>query len=176
MLLFFPEATPQRSPTLVRILTCPRRRGGVNTSGDRPCFYCVPARCLQPCYNSTTQPSTCFSATTSSQPIAVGELLADARRGLEMQQQRLHASDSRLPLPAPLALSLLTAAAKLRTHLHWTPTSRHLIAQFRALLAISTNHAFFCRAESCVRYLTHDLVVDRQSKQIWLFIRKAKGD
>jgi hypothetical protein len=41
------------------------------------------------------------------QPIAVGELLADARRGLEMQQERLQAADSRLPLPAPLALTLL---------------------------------------------------------------------
>jgi hypothetical protein len=82
------------------------------------------------------------------QPIAVGELLADARRGLEMQQQRLQAADSRLPLPAPLALSLLTAAANLRKHLLWTPTSRHLIAQFRALLAVCTNYAFFCRAET----------------------------
>jgi hypothetical protein len=77
------------------------------------------------------------------QPIAVCELLADARRGLEMQQRRLQAPDSRLLLPAPMALSLLTAAAKLRTHLLWTPTSRHLIAQFRALLAICPNYAFF---------------------------------
>jgi hypothetical protein len=35
------------------------------------------------------------------QPIAVGELLADARRGLEMQQERLLAADSRMPLPPP---------------------------------------------------------------------------
>jgi hypothetical protein len=48
--------------------------------------------------------------------------------------------------------------------------------QFRALLAVCTNYAFFCRAESGVRCLTHDLVVDRPFKQIWLFIRKAKGD
>jgi hypothetical protein len=80
------------------------------------------------------------------QPIAVGELLADARRGLEIRHERLHAADSRFPLPAPLALSLLTAAAKLRTHLQWTPPSRHLVAQFRALLAVLTNYAFFCRA------------------------------
>jgi hypothetical protein len=93
-----------------------------------------------------------------------------------MHQQRLQAADSRLPLPAPRALSLLTAAAKLRTHLQWTPTSRHLIAQFRALLTVCTNYAFFCRAELGVRCLTHDLVVDRPSKKIWLFIRKAKGD
>jgi hypothetical protein len=35
------------------------------------------------------------------QPIALAKLLADARRGLEMQQERLHAADSRLPLPPP---------------------------------------------------------------------------
>jgi hypothetical protein len=39
------------------------------------------------------------------QPIAVGELLADARSGLEMQQERLLAANSRLPLPAALALA-----------------------------------------------------------------------
>jgi hypothetical protein len=70
------------------------------------------------------------------QPIAVCELLADARRGLEMQQECLHAADSRLPFPTPLALSLLSAAADPRTHLTWTPPSRHMIAQFRALLAV----------------------------------------
>jgi hypothetical protein len=72
--------------------------------------------------------------------------LADARRGLEMQQHRLQAVDSRLPLPAPLALSLLTAAAKLRTHLLWTLTSRHLIAQFRALLAVCTKLCVFLQS------------------------------
>jgi hypothetical protein len=35
------------------------------------------------------------------QPIAVGELLADARRGLEMLQRRPVPADSRLPLAAP---------------------------------------------------------------------------
>jgi hypothetical protein len=35
------------------------------------------------------------------QPIAVGELVADARRGLELHQERLLAAESRLPLQAP---------------------------------------------------------------------------
>jgi hypothetical protein len=92
-----------------------------------------------------------------------------------MQQERLQAADSRLPLPAPPALSLPNAAAELPTHLTWTPPSRHLIARFRALLAVCTNYAFFCRAKSCVRCLTQDLAVERPSGEIWLFIRKAKG-
>jgi hypothetical protein len=39
--------------------------------------------------------------------IAVGELLADAIRGLEMQQQCLAPSYTRLPLPAPVSLDIL---------------------------------------------------------------------
>ena len=132
----------------------------------------VAAASLQQYYSAINK----FFRDHQQQPIAVGELLADARRGLEMHQQRLQAADSRLPLPAPLALSLLTAAATLSTHLQWTPTSRHLIARFRALLAVCTTYAFFCRAESGVRCLSGDLVVDRPSQKIWLFIRKAKGD
>jgi hypothetical protein len=63
-----------------------------------------------------------------------------------MHQERLLAADSRLPLPAPLALSLLNASAQFRTHLMWTPPSRHLIARFRALLAVCTNYAFFLQS------------------------------
>jgi hypothetical protein len=43
--------------------------------------------------------------------IVVGELLADARRGLEMQQQHLVPSDNILPLPTPAALDILHTAA-----------------------------------------------------------------
>jgi hypothetical protein len=96
-----------------------------------------------------------------------------------MQQERLLAADSRLPLPAPLGVALLDAAAQRRKHLMWTPVtppSRHLIAKFRALRAVCANYAIFCKAESEIRCLTHDLILDRPSGQIWLFIRKAKGD
>jgi hypothetical protein len=34
----------------------------------------------------------------------------------------------------------------------------------------------FCRAETCVRCLTGGLTVDKPSQQIYLFIRKSKGD
>jgi hypothetical protein len=43
-------------------------------------------------------------------------------------------------------------------------------------MAVCTNYAFLCRAEYGVHCLTQDLNVDRPSGQIWLFIRKAKGD
>jgi hypothetical protein len=50
-------------------------------------------------------------------PIVVGDLLADARRGLEMLQHRLVPTDTRLPLPAPVALDILSAANTLRDSL-----------------------------------------------------------
>jgi hypothetical protein len=81
----------------------------------------IAASSLQQYYQAINK----FVRDHQQQPIAVGELLADARRGLEMRQERLLAADSRLPLPAPLALSLLNAAAQLREHLTWTPPSRH---------------------------------------------------
>jgi hypothetical protein len=99
----------------------------------------VAAASLQQYYSAINK----YFRDLQQQPIAVGDLLADARRGLEMQQERLQAADSRLPIPAPLALTLLHTAAKIRTHLTWTPPARHMIATFRALLAVCTNYAFF---------------------------------
>jgi hypothetical protein len=132
----------------------------------------VAAASLQQYYSAINK----FFRDHQQQPIAVGELLANARRGIEQQQERLEAADPRLLLPAPLALSLLDAAAELRTHLTWTPPSRHMIDRFRALMVVCTNYAFFCIAESGVRCLNQDMTVDRPSGQIWLFIRKVKGD
>jgi hypothetical protein len=106
----------------------------------------------------------------------VGDLLADARRGLEMKQQRLVPSDAKLPRPAPFALLILLAAKKLRETLTWTPTSKPIIELLSALLAVCGNYTFFCRAETCARCLTNDLTVDILSQQICLFVRKSRGD
>jgi hypothetical protein len=62
----------------------------------------VAAASLQQKYSAVSK----FFRDHQRQPIAVGELLADARRGLEMHQQRLLVADPRLPLHAPLALAL----------------------------------------------------------------------
>jgi hypothetical protein len=65
----------------------------------------VVASSLQPCFSAVDN----FFWDHQRQPIAVGELLADARRGLEMLQRRLVPADSPLPLPAPVALNILLA-------------------------------------------------------------------
>jgi hypothetical protein len=76
-------------------------------------------------------------------PIAVGDLLADAKRGLEIQQQPLVMSDTRLRIMATIALKIRLAAQKLRNNLTWTPTFLPLLECFRALLAVCVNYTFF---------------------------------
>jgi hypothetical protein len=110
------------------------------------------------------------------QPIVVGELQADARRGLEMLQHRLVPAETRLPLPVPVALDILLAANTLRDSLTWSPATRSLLEHFRACLAVCVNYTFFCRAETGARCQTGDLTVDKPSQQICLFVRKSKGD
>jgi hypothetical protein len=93
-----------------------------------------------------------------------------------MLQHRLVPTASRLPLPAPVALDILQAVATLRDTLTWTPDALPQLQRFRACLAICVNDIFFCRAETGARCQTGDLIVDRPSQQICLFVRKSKGD
>jgi hypothetical protein len=93
-----------------------------------------------------------------------------------MLQHRLIPATTRLPLPAPVALTILLAADTLRRTLPWTPAALPHLQRFRACLAICVNYTFFCRAETGARCQTGDLIVDRPSQQICLFVRKSKGD
>jgi hypothetical protein len=43
-------------------------------------------------------------------------------------------------------------------------------------LAVCVNYIFFCRAETGARCQTGDLIVDRPSQQICLFVQNSKGD
>jgi hypothetical protein len=83
---------------------------------------------------------------------------------------------TRLPLPALIALDILLAADTLRRTLPWTPVALPQLQRFRAYLAICVNYTFFCRAETGARCQTSDLIVDRPSQQICMFVRKSKGD
>jgi hypothetical protein len=90
-------------------------------------------------------------------------MFADARRGLEMRQQRPGPTDTRLPLPAPIALEMLHAADRLRDTLTWTPAYLPCIELFRAFLAVCVNYTFFSRAETRTCCLTYDMTIDRPS-------------
>jgi hypothetical protein len=93
-----------------------------------------------------------------------------------MLQHRLIPADTRLPLPAPVALDILLATNTLRDTLARLPAALPLLQRFRACLAVCVNYTFFGRAETGARCLTGDLTVDRHSPQICLFVRKSKGD
>jgi hypothetical protein len=93
-----------------------------------------------------------------------------------MLQHHLVPADTRLPLPAPVALDILHAVNTLRDGLTWSPATRPLLERFRACLAVCVNFTFFCRAETGARCQTGDLIVDKPSQQVCLFVRKSKGD
>jgi hypothetical protein len=132
----------------------------------------VAASSLQPYFSAVNK----FFRYHQRQHIAVGDLLADAKRGLEILQHRLIPATTRLPLPAPVALTILLAADTLRLTLPWTPAALPQLQRFKACLAICVNYTFSCRAKTGARCQTGDLIVDRPSQQIYLFVRKSKGD
>ena len=65
-----------------------------------------------------------------------------------MLQHRLVPADTRLPLPAPVALDILQAASTIRDDFAWSPVTLPLLECFRACVAVCVNDTFFCRAES----------------------------
>jgi hypothetical protein len=75
-----------------------------------------------------------------------------------------------------MALDILQAAAALRDTLTWTTTSLPQLRRFRACLVVCVNYIFSCRAETGARCQTGDILVDKPSQQICLFVRKSKGD
>eukprot|EP00873_Tetraselmis_striata_P019611 jgi/Tetstr1/439875/TSEL_028283.t2 len=110
------------------------------------------------------------------QPVALGKMVADARRGLAIQQERLAEEDVCVALPAPVAADILDTAIELRRTLVWEPAYIADIRAFRAALATITSYVFVCCAESSICCETGDLVVDRPSGSILLYVRKQKGD
>eukprot|EP00873_Tetraselmis_striata_P038212 jgi/Tetstr1/458476/TSEL_004330.t1 len=70
----------------------------------------VGAESLQQYYSSINK----YFRDHQRQPIALGEMVADARRGLAIQQERLAAEDVRVALPAPVAADILNTAIGFR--------------------------------------------------------------
>eukprot|EP00873_Tetraselmis_striata_P000670 jgi/Tetstr1/420934/TSEL_011995.t1 len=132
----------------------------------------VGAESLQQYYSSINK----YFRDHQRQPVALGEIVADARRGLAIQQERLAAEDVRVALPAPVAADILNTAIGFRQTLAWEPANIADIRAFRAALATITAYVFLCRAESGISCETGDLVVDRPSGSILLYVRKQKGD
>eukprot|EP00873_Tetraselmis_striata_P014456 jgi/Tetstr1/434720/TSEL_023773.t1 len=132
----------------------------------------VGAESLQQYYSSINK----YFRDHQRQLVALGEMVADARRGLAIQQERLAAEDVRVALPAPVAADILNTAIGFQRTLVWEPANIADIRAFRAALATITAYVFLCRAESGISCETGDLVVDRPSGSILLYVRKQKGD
>jgi hypothetical protein len=114
----------------------------------------IAATSMQPYFPAVNK----FFRDDQRQPIAVGELLADARRGLEMLQHRLVPADTRLPLPAPVALDILLAPSTSRANLMWSHAIRTQLERFRACLAVCVNYTFVCRAKTGANPILADLL------------------
>jgi hypothetical protein len=134
-------------------------------------FGTVAARSMQPHFSAVKK----YFRDHQLQPIAVGDMLADARRGFAMLQHRLVPSDTRLPLPAPVALDIMLAADAFRDNLTWSPATLPLLERFRACLAVCVNYTFFSRAETGACCLTGDLSVDRPSQKFVCSCASPKG-
>ena len=52
-------------------------------------------------------------------PVALGPLVSGVRKGLEKCQRDASPTPERLPLPAPVALSILEGAEHMLTLVHW---------------------------------------------------------
>jgi hypothetical protein len=133
----------------------------------------VAANSLQPYFSAINK----FFRDYLKEPVALGPLLTDARRGLAMQQQPIADPDIRVPIPASIVQQLLILAHRHYRALTWQPDNLLEIKTFRAILAVCTNYCYFCRVETGVRCHTDEIsAVDRTGGNILLFIRKAKRD
>eukprot|EP00873_Tetraselmis_striata_P042357 jgi/Tetstr1/462621/TSEL_007606.t1 len=97
-------------------------------------------------------------------------------RGMAIQHERLAEEDARVAVPAPIAADTLETAMKLLRTLVWEPGNIADIRAFIAALATITSYVFVCRAKSGVSCETGDLMVDRPSGSILLYVCKQKGD
>jgi hypothetical protein len=132
----------------------------------------IAANSLKPYFSAINK----FFRDHPKEPVALGPLIADARRGLAIQQQPITAPDIRVPLPAPIVQHMLLFAHRHYRALTWQPDNLVHIKTFRAMLAVCTNYCYFCRAKTGVRCHMDDIAVDRTGGNILLFVRKAKGD
>jgi len=105
-------------------------------------------------------------------PVALGHLVSGVRKGLEKCQRDNNPTPERLPLPAPVAMSILEGAEHLLPLVQWDPRDPRL-QLLRASVASIASYIFFNRGECSALCLGEDLVVT--SEHITLRLRGEKG-
>jgi hypothetical protein len=131
----------------------------------------VAANNLQPYFLATSK----FFRDHLKNPVALGPLLTDARRGLAMQQHPITDPNIREPIPTPIVQQTLQFAHRYRA-LPWQPDTLVHIKTFREILDVCTNNCCFCRAETRAHCHMDDIAVDMSGGNILLVVRKAMGD
>jgi hypothetical protein len=77
------------------------------------------------------------------EPVALGPLLTDARRGLAIQQHPITDPDIRVPIPAPIVQQMLLFAHRHYRALTWQPDNLVRIKTFRAIFVFCTKYCYF---------------------------------
>ena len=105
-------------------------------------------------------------------PTALGPIVTAVRRGLGNAQLDTDPANTRVPLPAPVALAILEQGERLLPRVNWrsrTPSPDLLL--LRACVAVITAYVFLNRGECGALVLTGDLYVD--SRHITLLLRHS---
>jgi hypothetical protein len=102
----------------------------------------------------------------------LGPLVTGFRKGLANCQQDKAPQAKRLPLPAPMMLSILELTEGLLPSVHWDIRDPKLLL-LRTTVASIVSYLFFNRGECSACALSSDLIVD--DKYITLLLRKEKG-
>ena len=104
--------------------------------------------------------------------MALGLLVSGVRKGLEKCQRGANPTPERLPLLAPVALSILEGAKNMLPLVHWDPWDPRLLFP-RASVASIVSYVFINRGARSALSLTEDLVVTND--HITLRLREEKG-
>jgi hypothetical protein len=93
----------------------------------------VVANSLQPYFSAINK---LFRDNHLKEPVAMGPLLTDARRGLPMQQHPITDPDIRVPIPTRIVQCILLFAHRHYRALTWHPDNLVHIKTFRVILAV----------------------------------------
>ena len=105
--------------------------------------------------------------------VALGPLASGVRKSLEKWHRDDKPTPERLPLPAPVALSILKGAEHLLPLVQWDPLDPRL-QLFRASVASISSYIFFNRGECSALYLAEGLVVTTDNITFRFGMRKER--
>jgi hypothetical protein len=104
--------------------------------------------------------------------MALGQVIINVKNGLHICQHDLAPTPERVPLPAPVALTILLLAKRLLGLVQWDCSDQRL-PLLSACIASIASYMIFNRGECCSTTLINDPVED--DAHITLRLRNEKG-